>query len=147
MAPFAIYIISTMQAQDSTFPHQTSVRLVTVVSAIAIGVASGDVAVEHSVLRPIVQIIRERRYHLCHYFHKIVVPVNSKHALRYVIVMTQIAMGSQLVRQHGCPVQCRLWHSPVCVNHAPLGLQQGPVDQPSLFDANRFNVTIIVSSL
>ena len=63
--------ISTTRAQDSAMPW-----LVTAVYPFAIGIASGEVATEHGVLGRTAWIIREcRKCRLCHYFHKVAVPV------------------------------------------------------------------------
>ena len=56
MAPFARYVISTTQAQDSAFSHQRASLtswLVTAVDAITISIASEEVATEHSALQSI----------------------------------------------------------------------------------------------
>ena len=68
-----------------------SLALWPVVDAVAIGIASGEVATEHSVvLRPIASITRDHRR--CNYITisiTVAVPVNNTRALRYVIVMMQ----------------------------------------------------------
>ena len=72
MAPFARYAISTMRAQDRA---SFASWLGTVVYAITISEASGEVATEHSVLRPIAKLHGNIDGVLYYpYFHKLQFP-------------------------------------------------------------------------
>ena len=72
--------------------------LVTVVSAIAIGVATGEEAMEQCVLRPKLHVNVEGVIYITISL-TVAVGVNNTRALRYVIMMMWAATRSRLVRQ------------------------------------------------